>query len=40
MFYLFWEEGEKMQTAVHGGDISRNQVQYDFSVNTNALGFP
>lgn len=29
-----------MQTAVHGGDIYRNQVQYDFSVNTNALGIP
>ena len=26
--------------AVHGGDIYRNQVQIDFSVNGNPLGMP
>ncbi len=27
-------------TMIHGGDIYRNQVQLDFSVNTNPLGMP
>ena len=26
--------------GIHGGDIYRNQVQYDFSVNVNPLGMP
>ena len=33
------ERGEKMQSR-HGGDVYRNQVQIDFSVNTNPLGIP
>ena len=26
--------------AIHGGDIYRNQVRLDFSVNVNPLGMP
>ncbi|SHJ58904.1 pyridoxal phosphate-dependent aminotransferase [Hespellia stercorisuis] len=29
-----------MHKIIHGGDIYRNQVQMDFSVNTNPLGIP
>lgn len=29
-----------MQKAVHGGDIYRNEIEYDFSVNVNPLGIP
>ena len=26
--------------AIHGGDIYRNRIQIDFSVNINPLGIP
>ena len=29
-----------MQKEVHGGDIYRNEIEYDFSVNVNPLGIP
>lgn len=29
-----------MQMEVHGGDIYRNEIEYDFSVNVNPLGVP
>ncbi len=27
-------------TVIHGGDVYRNQVEYDFSINCNPLGMP
>ncbi len=36
---LEWMEGVVME-YLHGGDIYRNAVQYDFSVNINPLGMP
>lgn len=34
------KERDEMAKMIHGGDIYHNRVEYDFSVNTNALGIP
>ena len=33
-------KGLIIMTAIHGGDIYRNRVEIDFSVNVNPLGIP
>ena len=41
---IWYQRGAKMdkhtEKSVHGGDVYRNQVELDFSVNINPFGMP
>ena len=38
--HMYKYERKETQMAIHGGDIYRNSVKLDFSVNTNPFGMP